>query len=173
MAVPAMAGPTLGTILSDPAYNSISASGASYVRLSDLGGGGDADALATILLEQASFADENIFGIFDRATGMELTLFVGDDTPGDQVVVNFDIGAGTAWINTDEAGAVTMGSEFGFWVDSSYYTDGGKFYTDSSKNTGADLNVTHGIIYETTGVTGINGMPDVVVAMEDLIFSRV
>ena len=72
--------PTLGTIFSEPAYDSVTASTADYVTLTNLGAGGDADALATILLEQTAYSGDNILGIYNITNpSNKLELFSGAD----------------------------------------------------------------------------------------------
>ena len=181
MATPVLAVPTypvgqlsMGEVLegiSPPVnHGSVMPTGVFYVTLTDLAAGGDADAVATILLERAGFATTNIFGIYDFVTQTELQVFSGAEGVGVQHVVNFDLNAGTAWLDTNTGGAVTMGGKFGFWLDSSARQGGGKFYSDPLLNTGADWNVAHAFLYHTVGVVPpLNGLPDVVVAFEDLL----
>ncbi|MHC4213339.1 MAG: hypothetical protein ACYSWP_08210 [Planctomycetota bacterium] len=164
MATPVMAYPSLGTLLGNPAYDSIMPTGQYYVELTDLSAGGDADAVATILLENAGWAPTTTFGIFDMATQTTLEVFSGSEGVGDQHVINFS--GGTAWLDGNTGGAVTMGSTFGFYIDSTGSGGGtsGFFYSDPALNASA---IPQSLIYETTGVLGINGLPDVVVAFED------
>ena len=173
----ALAYPTLRTVLDNAnpilvpnpsLFNSVTATGASYVTLTDLSAGGDSDAVATILLEYTGFTSDNKFGIFEQGNiSNSLELFVGSNFAGNSVTVNF--GSGQAWVNDDTGGAVTMGTVFGFYLDSSANTGGGLFYSDPSLNTGSDQGVVHSLIYDTTDMSGLNCSPDVVVAFEELL----
>lgn len=104
---------------------------------------------ATILLENAGYADQNRFGIFDKATGNTLELFSGSDSVDDKVKIRFNFSMGMAWIGSEPGNKVEFGREFGFYLNSSANAGGGFFYSDSSLNTGLDLGQRHGLIFDT------------------------
>jgi hypothetical protein len=157
--------PLLDEILDKP-LGSLAASGQSLVRL----GPCCHSTLAAILVENAGFANTNKFGIYDPADpSHKLELFAGGDEAGDSVTVQFDRTHRQAWV--DSAHKVSMGSAFGFYLDSTARScnGGGFFYSDEQLNTGADHGVEHALIFDTRGVRGlISGKPDVVIGFEDL-----
>ena len=123
----------LGTILRNPELNGIFDSGQSYVRLDE----GATSLVASILIEEAGFANSNTFGIFDCSNpDVKLELFAGSDTPGASITVTFDFDNNQAW--TDTANKVSIGSTFGFYLDSSVRSAGGLFYSDPVLNIGVD-----------------------------------
>lgn len=125
----------------------------------------DSNSIAFILLENAGFANENIFGIYSAYKPHEkLQLFSGYDGPMDMVTVRFDSAEGTAQ-NLQTGQTAEIGNFFGFYLTTPQ--DGGKtFYTDASINPDSSE---HGLIFNTTGFPGVlDGNPDSVIAFEDL-----
>jgi len=171
-AAPAMAYPTLDTLLSGAP--SVSECGQSYVYLTDLI---YQASVSTLLLEMAGFAPNNRFGIYNYngigaapPANQMLQVFAGPDSPITSVTIQFNLVAGTA-TNLTTGATANIGLVFGFYLDS---PDTGcnisnpTFYTDELLN--PDTTVTeHGLIYNTSGYSGmITGDPDIVVAFEDL-----
>ena len=155
----------LGPILRNPALNGIVDSGQSYVSLDE----GETSFVASILVEEAGFANTNRFGIFDYSNPVvKLELFAGGDTPGAFITVTFDFDNNQAW--TDTANKVSIGSTFGFYLDSSARSGGGLFYSAPAFNTGDDEGLRKGLLFDTNYILGITGNPDVVVAFEDLTY---
>lgn len=77
----------LGSILRNPALKGIADSGHSYVSLDE----GETSLAASIIIEEAGFANSNTFGIFDYSNPVvKLELFAGGDTPGSFITVTFD-----------------------------------------------------------------------------------
>ena len=182
MAVPAFAAPTLDTVLNRD-LGGVQDSGASYVSLYDLGGGGYGNSVATILLEIAGYRDTNNFGIYDvDADGIVRTmqLIPGAWDVGDEVRINFlneQAWLGNhAYADVAAADLYAMSTTFGFYIDSQTgrsATDG-FFYSDSSLNTNFEQR-DYVALYDTAGLVDgdnkslIDGSPTVVIAMEDLV----
>ncbi len=82
--------------------------------------------------------------------GETLEVFGGVDSLGDQVVVQFDLVAGTA---SAGAASATIGSVFGFYLDSAV-PGVGRVYSDELLNSG---NTELGLIYDTYGETLVVG----------------
>lgn len=99
---------------------------------------------------------------------MKLELFAGSDTPGSSVTVTFDFDNNQAWIDTGNK--VSIGSTFGFYLDSSARSKGGLFHSDTELNKGDDEGVRKSLLFDTSHVLGIIGYPDLVVAFEDLTY---
>jgi hypothetical protein len=155
----------LGTILRNPALNGIVDSGQSYVDLDE----SETSLVASILIEEAGFANSNTFGIFDYSNpAVKLELFAGGDSPGASITVTFDFDNNQAWI--DAANKVSIGSTFGFYLDSSARSQGGLFYSAPALNIGDDEGQRKALLFDTSYILGVTGNPDVVVAFEDLIY---
>lgn len=125
---------------------------------------------ASILLENAGYADENRFGIFDKSTGNTLELFSGSDGVDDSVEVRFNFVTGMAWVKGKPSVKVVIGREFGFYLDSSSNSGGGFFYSDPALNAGTDPGQRHGLIFDTRDIDSetITDVIATVVAFEDL-----
>jgi len=142
-------------------------------------------AVATILLEEAAYASQNKFGIYNYngpgvapSASEKLLILTGSDEVADTAIVQFDLLTGIAWCDRNnnsikESGETAhIGSTFGFYLISPDVGCGiskPTFYTDELLN--PDTRATeHGLIYDTRHVTGaITGNPSVVVAFEDLL----
>jgi len=121
---------------------------------------GSGQAVATLIIELAGFKDNNIFGVYDFRSDNSLSyvdLFSGSADQGDvaNLTINAD-GSVTAlyqnWVNgflvsvgfkTVDAGFT--GNSFGFYLDSSYYAEGGLMHSDSSLN---DDKLDHMLAYQ-------------------------
>lgn len=135
---------SLGDILGDEAYGSFCPDGQTTWSLLP----GQASFRAEIRLEDAGYRNTNRLGIYDLANpASKLELFAGAANTGASVEVNFDIAGGMAWI--DPSHKVTMGSEFGFYLDSSMKSRGGVFYTQPGLNSGTDKGVVHALSFTT------------------------
>jgi len=111
---------------------------------------GSGGSVATLIIELATFAPENIFGVYDTKSDGSLSyvsLFGGPADSGDQATVsinldgkvtvtysNFDINGDLIFGSVAQYDAGFTGNSFGFFLDSSYYTNGGLFHSDSSLN---------------------------------------
>jgi len=155
--------PTLGNILDDPTLDNIVSSDNSYVAL----GAESGSVSLSLCLENAGFADRNIFGIFDFSDpAQKLELFNGKNDSGDSVIIRFNVDNHEAWIKSREK--VAIGSTFGFYLDSTYNYElgGGFFYSDPSLNTGPDYNVNHALLFDTRDIATVGS--EIIIALEDI-----
>jgi hypothetical protein len=108
-------------------YPGLPDTGAAYVTL-----GADAgNSLATLIIEEAGFRDNNAFGIYDLSSGRirMLELFEGSDDALQSVQVNFL--DGYAWIDGMKDQTITsMGTTFGFYLQNKINCESGTFYSD-------------------------------------------
>ena len=140
----------LGSILRNPELNGVVDSGQSYVSLDE----GETSMVASILIEEAGFANSNTFGIFDCSNPVvKLELFAGVDTPDDSITVTFDFDNNQAWTNT--ANKVSIGSTFGFYLDSSVRSEGGLFHSAPVLNIGDDEGIRKALLFDTNHILGI------------------
>lgn len=140
----------------DDSYWSITASGGS---------------VATMIIELAGFAPNNKFGVFDGNQMVE--LFNGAASPGAQVTLSIMID-GSVKINGTDTGTDFSGNHFGYYLDSSYYSDGGLWFSDTSKNSDS---MDHMLAYKGLGTDiiqipgyfpGVWSVNEYVLAFEDL-----
>lgn len=147
---------TLGDILENSMYDGVTPEDQMLVAL----GLGETVFTAEIRMENAGFKSTNRFGIYDYANpAAKLELFAGADAVGDSVTVYFDAANDQAWI--DPAEKMTMGTTFGFYLDSSAKSQGGVFYSDPMQNTGPDQGVVHALFFTPN-------LGELFVAFEDL-----
>ena len=160
----------------------VTESGYSWVKLSSTD---QTQIVATILLEEAAYANQNKVGIYNYngpgvapSSSEKLLILNGSDEVGDTADVQFDLLTTSAWYDRNgnsikEPGETAhIGNIFGFYLISPDIGCGicnPTFYTDELLN--PDTTTTeHGLIYDTGHITGaIIGDPDVVVAFEDLL----
>ncbi|HEG44402.1 MAG TPA: DUF4114 domain-containing protein [Phycisphaerales bacterium] len=181
LSLPAMATimidkPDLGDVLGDGQFDGIGPSDQYYLSLSDASGIQTVEF--SLLGEEAGFAKWNRMGIYDHADPSKtLEIFRGEDTVGDSFVVTFDLDKGQAWIgdkgkkhkHKGKGKTISIGSEFGFYLDSGDSgNNGGLFYSESSLNTDADLGVPHALIFDIEEVENVVGNLDIAIAFEDL-----
>lgn len=89
---------------------------------------------ATLIVELAGFANENIFGIYDKVTGNHVELFGGAAIAGDQAVLSIKAD-GSVFVNLVDTGIDFAGNNFAYYLDSSANIGGGLFYSDTALNT--------------------------------------
>ncbi|MDJ0806112.1 MAG: DUF4114 domain-containing protein [Gammaproteobacteria bacterium] len=94
---------------------------------------GAGGSISTIIIELAGFAANNTFGVYDNVTGNSVQLFAGSATAGDQVALGI-ASDGEVIVNFVGQGVYFDSNRFGFYLDSSYYTSGGLFYSDETLN---------------------------------------
>lgn len=99
---------------------------------------------ATMIIELASFAPGNIFGVYNG--GDYIPLFDGSANAGDQAFLNilssgsvivtyYDYEGGElSALGGGDTGVDFAGNNFGFYLDSSSYTNGGLAHSDTSLN---------------------------------------
>lgn len=116
----------------------------------------------SLLGEEAGFAKWNRVGIYDRANPLEmLELIQRSNEVGDSVVVTFDLDNQKAWIDENEK--ISIGPEFGFYLDNGNSKDkGGFFYSETALND--DRIVPRPLTME------IVETPDIIVSFEDIKF---
>ena len=168
MATPA----SLGEILGDSSYNSITDTGAGAVTLTDTDGIKD-DATAFLLLELAGYAGTNTFGIYGYSydangnlnLGNTLEIFQGPDSPGFSTgsqTLYFNVANSQVSLNYNMSGAVSIGTTFGFYISTQ---DKYTFYSQTALNTDK---TDHMMIFDTSKIGSGLGGSDVVIAIEDL-----
>ncbi len=88
----------------------------------------------SLLGEEAGFAKWNRMGIYSLEDPLEiLQVIERSNEIGDSVVVTFDLDNQMAWI--DENIKISIGAEFGFYLDNGGSKDkGGFFYSDTTLN---------------------------------------
>ena len=104
----------------------------SYWEITASGG-----SVSTLIIELASFADDNVFGVYDAANKDNfVVLFGGAADAGDQAVLSIKAD-GSVYVNLADTGIdFASGNLFGFYLDSSANAnDGGSiFYSNSDYN---------------------------------------
>jgi hypothetical protein len=160
----------------------VTESGYSWVKLSSPD---QTQIVATILLEEAAYANQNEVGIYNYngpgvapSKSEKLLILKGSDGVGDTAKVQFDLLNKIVWYDRngnhikDPGETAHIGNIFGFYLispDTGYGICNPTFYTDELLN--PDSTTTeHGLVYDTSYITGaIKGNPDVVVSFEDLL----
>ena len=177
-------GPSVGL---QTVFNNITVGGGSSVDVTtdylvdgsdafwDIGGSGG--AVSTLIVELASFAGDNVFGIYDLDNiNNRIDMYAGSAVAGDQltlsilangdVVVSYFLGTSTLVGNI-------ASEDFGFFLDSTANNRGGIFFSDSALN---GDNTDHLAAYQGVGDTiqignfdeGIWGANEYILAWEDL-----
>ena len=104
-------------------------------------------SVATMIIELAGFADENVFGVFDASDSSNtVLLFDGSAVAGDQVTLSILLD-GTVKVNTVVQGTFAV-TNFGYYLDSSANVGGGMWYSDTALNSDS---VDHMAAYQGTG----------------------
>jgi hypothetical protein len=93
---------------------------------------GTGQSAATLIIELAAFAPNNKFGIYQG--GKYVQIFGGAASAGAQAIVSikdtFEV-----FVNFIGTGVFfTGGNLFGYYLDSSFYSDGGLWHSDTSLN---------------------------------------
>ena len=114
----------------------------SYWSITATGG-----SVSTLIVELAGFAAGNLFGVYDATTNTSVQLFDGAATAGAQALLSIHAD-GSVFVNFQDTGVDFTGNNFGYYLDSSVYTNGGLFYSDSSLNAGG---LDHMFAYQGTG----------------------
>ncbi|MCK4518255.1 DUF4114 domain-containing protein [Candidatus Babeliales bacterium] len=111
----------------------------SYWSITATGG-----SVSTMIIELAAFKTGNIFGVYDDSD--YVPLFGGSSEAGAQVRLSM-WADGSVLVNGADSGVDFAGNNFGFYLDSSVYEDGGVWHTDTTLNDdGAD----HVAVYQGT-----------------------
>jgi len=93
----------------------------------------------SLIIELASFATKNIFGIYDAADkDNRLTIFPGSFSAGDKVVIDIDAAGHIRAIDLSVPALIDSAdfasNKFGYFLDSSHDSDGGIWFSDTSLN---------------------------------------
>lgn len=143
-------------------------SGAEAVYLTDTDGIDDS-ATAFLFLELAGYAGVNTLGIYGFtqdsggtiSLGETLQVFAGVASPFTSATLKFDVAGGTV-TNTSTNITATIGTTFGFYIDSG---NGKRYYSQSILNEDGD----HFLVYNTSDNTeGDLFGSDVILGIEDL-----
>jgi hypothetical protein len=118
--------PTLGDSSVDVTADYLADTCDSYWSITGAGG-----SLATMIIELASFAENNLFGVY--SDGQYVELFSGAEEAGDQALLSIKED-GSVFVNFADSGVDFSGNNFGFYLNSSYYTNGGLWHSDSALN---------------------------------------
>jgi hypothetical protein len=94
--------------------------------------GGSGGSIATVVVELASYAGTNTFGVYDAANPANyVQLFDGSASAGTQSLMSI-LADGTVRLNFADTGIDFAGNNFGFYLDSPQ--GGGRYYSDTSLN---------------------------------------
>ena len=86
---------------------------------------------ATMMIELAGFKAGNIFGVY---SGTEyIPLFLGSNTAGDNATLSIKTD-GRVWANLIDTGKYFASNNFGYYLDSSVFGDGGLWHSDTALN---------------------------------------
>ena len=118
--------PNAGDSSVDVTMDALSDTGDSYWNITASGG-----SVATMIIELAGFASQNKFGVYNGSDSVQ--LFAGSHEAGDQALLSIKAD-GSVFVNFNDTGVVFSSYAFGYYLDSSYYGDGGLFYSDTSLN---------------------------------------
>ena len=88
-------------------------------------------SVTTMVIELADFAPNNIFGVY---SGQDyIPLFQGNDVAGDQSLLSIKAD-GSVYVNFSDTGVDFAGNLFGYYLDSSHYSNGGLWHSDTALN---------------------------------------
>ena len=129
-------------------------------------------SIATIVLELAGFADQNIFGIYDIYDPTHtVQLFDGAASSGNSVLLSFD-DTGMAYRNFSATGVSFDGGYFGYYLQ----TPDNIFYSQAGLNPGASdqmvaLQGDGDMIKLPNKLPGVWGSSSYILAWEDLAYA--
>ena len=91
--------------------------------------------ISTLIFEKTGFSGDNTFGIYDRSDfSKRVELFGGAASSGAMALVSIR-DDGSIYLNFADTGVDFAENSFGYFLDSSYSSGGGFWYSDTSKNT--------------------------------------
>lgn len=103
-------------------------------------------SVATMIIELAGYAPNNIFGVYDSTdSSKRVDLFAGSATAGNQVTLSIRVD-GSVFVNTADSGVDFAGNSFGYFLKSPNEF----FYSNSALN--GDTR-DHMVAYQGTGDT--------------------
>ena len=103
-------------------------------------------SVATLIIELAGYAGSNTFGVYNDSKYVE--LFAGANIAGDQVMLSIQADGGVRVGGTLIEGVNFASTNFGYYLDSSYYDNGGLFHSNTALN---DDESDHMYAYQGTG----------------------
>lgn len=111
------------------------------VTTSEIGGDeywqidGSGGSISTIIVEIASYAGTNTFGIYDAVSGNSVELFAGSDATGDQALLSI-LSTGEVRLNFVDTGIFFAGNKFAFYLDATIGNGNldAVFYSDTDLN---------------------------------------
>jgi len=110
---------------------------------------GAGGSVSTVIVEIASFANSNSFGIYDPVSGMSVELFGGPDGAGDQSVISIKVD-GSVHVNFADTGVDFAGNLFGYYLDVPMQSD--RWFSQTDRNSD---NVDHLAVYQGTNTDTI------------------
>ena len=121
--------PNAGVSSINTATDALSDAGDSYWSITATGG-----SISTII-ELSPLPSNNIFGVYDTTDPLKkVELFNGATAAGEQAMLSIKAD-GSVYINIfTDTGVDFAGNSFGYYLDSTYYVDGGLWYSDTSLN---------------------------------------
>jgi hypothetical protein len=132
---------------------------------------GTGASATTMIVEMAGFAPNNIFGVYSGTDYVQ--LFAGAGVTGDQAFLSIKAD-GSVYVNLTDTGVDFAGNNFGYYLDSTFYGNGGLWHSDTSLN---NDNEDHMYAYQGTNTDTVQ-LPDLapglwtnneyVLAFEDL-----
>ena len=121
--------PTAGQSSVDVLTDDVADSFDSYWDITATGG-----SVSTLVVELAAFAPDNVFGIFDSSNPMnKVTVFAGSAGSGAMATISIT-SVGDVYLNHADTGIDFGATTFGYFLDSSFYANGGFWYSDTSLN---------------------------------------
>ncbi len=92
-------------------------------------------SVSTMIIELAGFKDGNVFGIYDPTDPFNtmVELFDGPSVAGDQTVFTF-LADGSVKVDGVDTGFDFAGNNFGYYLDSSVFGNGGLFFSETALN---------------------------------------
>jgi len=129
-------------------------------------------SVTTMVVALGAYAPNLIFGVYSGS--QYVPLFTGVSTPGIQALLSI-YADGSVYVNFGDTGVNFAGNVFGYYLDSSYYGEGGGlFHSDTALNTdGLD----HMAAYQGQGIDtvqigglapGVWSQSEYILAFEDL-----
>jgi hypothetical protein len=119
--------PTAGDSSVDVTQDALADSVDSYWSITASGG-----SFSTMIIELAGWADTNTFGVYSGTQYVE--LFSGAYIAGDQATLSIK-NDGSVYVNLIDTGVDFAGNNFGYYLDSSTNSAGGRWHSDTSLNT--------------------------------------
>jgi hypothetical protein len=106
---------------------------------------GAGGSIATVIIELATLANTNLFGVYDAANpSSSVQIFDGAATDGSQAALSIKAD-GSVFVNFLDTGVDFAGNAFGYYLDSSADSTGGLWHSDTSLNSD---NLDHMVAYQ-------------------------